>query len=519
MLLLSNIAFSKSNLRNIFCSKPLIRTTQTTYPVGYDLSLRIYRIVFEEGATTNENNPLYINFIYPNGDTTSSTEWTGADEQTLSVRNDLALADSGWYYVRFRQSGCATRFDSINISIGQSRPVIQSISSTDKVTLTVDSLSNKDRTHLLTLTFNQNHNFRYFYIITTEYKLCPGEFSVGDTAYAFGSTTLASPNTSYTYTYSRTNQSHSGKLLYKVLLFDSINNTQAFANTPQGINGDLTVTHNTAYMLPMKITPDTTLNYDKKVKINIHSEWKNLSDWFYPPIPSGQIYATSSNNVGRWELWECNSSGQLLYPATQDGTPIAKNYFQNNIFIAPGPQGNYGSDKLWSTPTIEVYQPCVKYYKIKSVEVYDSCNIAFSDLLTVTFTTKACSTSAISVINSTRANFEYRFNTVSNCPIRGWEARFYKCNNGNGLLASNSSLSQIQVATLPLAKVQYKNVETETLTSKRIFLTQQEINQGFFQRKAASKLIYGNSWYRIDIVCEGCNSVTKTRTIYTYVTN
>lgn len=508
ILLVSNLSFGQ----NQFCSRPVITTTQTTYPVGANLSLTITRYAAE--GLTGDNNLLYVNFIYPNGDTTELQEWDGDEEQTLLVRNTLSSSDTGWYYVRFRQSGCQTKLDSINISIGQSIPAIQAISSTNNVTLTVDTLSNKDRTHTLTLTFNQNHGFKYYYILTSEYKLCPDGFSPADTSYIFGSSTLARSTSPYTFTYSRTNKPHSSRIYYKVMVSDSIYNVTTFANTPQGIDGNLFLTHNTAYMLPMKITPDSVINYDKTVKINIHSEWRpNSSYWFNPPAPSGQIYTSSINNVGRYELWECNSSGQLIYRV------INNSYFQNNVFEAAGPIGNYGSDKLWSTPSINVTQPCVKYYRIKSIEVYDSCNTSLSNLLTVNFTTQACSTASVTVINSTKANFEYRFNTVSNCPRTGWEARFYKCNDGNGLLASNSSLSQTQVATLPLAKVLYRNVEVEALVSTRIKLTQTEINQGFFQRKAYPKLLYGNSWYRIDIVCAGCNSVTKTRTIYTYITN
>lgn len=403
---------------------------------------------------------------------------------------------------------------SVKIFAQQSIPAIDPIDVTDNVAFTVDSLSNRDRTHVLTLVFNQNHGFKKYSIIQTATKLC-SDGNIEDTIFTSTvSDTLEFSTAANTITITKTNQLHSVKIHYQVLLYNSTSSNFGIANTPQGINGNLIVKHNTAYMLPMKITPDSTVNYDRTVKINIHSEWKpNSSYWFTPSLPNGQIYTSSLNNVGRYELWECNSSGQLLYRV------INYNYFQNNLFISTGPTGNYGSDKLWSIPTIEVYQPCVKYYKIKSIEVYDSCNTYLSDLLTVTFTTKACSTSAISVINNTKRNFEYRFNTVSTCGRGGWEARFYKCNNGNGLLASNPSLLLTQVSTLPLAKVQYKNAEVETTTSAKILLTQTEINQGFFQRKAIPKLTFGNCWYRIDIVCSGCSSVTKTRTIYTYVTN
>jgi hypothetical protein len=511
ILLLSNISFGQTQIP---CSKPSITTTQTSYPVGYDLSLTIFRLSNE--GSTDESNKLNLNFIYPNGDTTSLVEWLDeyGEEKIFSVRDGLASADSGWYYVRFRQNGCPTILDSINLSIGQSIPAIQPITTTQNVTFTVDSLSNKDRTHALTLTFNQNHGFKRYTITQIATKLC-SDGNIEDTLFtSIVSDTLEFSTAANTVTITKTNQLHSVKIHYQVLLYDSTYSNFGVANTPQGIDGNLIVTHNTAYMLPMKITPDSIVNYDRTVKINIHSEWKpNSSYWFSPSVPSGQIYTSSINNVSRYELWECNSSGQLLY------REINNNYFQNNVFIAPGPMGNYGSDKLWSTPIINVTQPCVKYYKIKSIEVYDSCNTYLSNLLTVTFTTKACSTAAITVINNTKRNFEYKFNTVSTCGRGGWEARFYKCNNGNGLLTSNPNLSQTQVATLPLAKVQYKNAEIETLTSTRITLTQTEINQGFFQRKAIPTLTYGNCWYRIDIICAGCSSVTKTRTIYTYVTN
>jgi hypothetical protein len=403
---------------------------------------------------------------------------------------------------------------SVKLFAQQSIPAIEPISVTENVTFTVDSLSNKDRTHVLTLNFNQNHGFKKYIITQIGTKLC-SDGNIEDTLFTSTvSDTLEFSTAANTVTITKTNQSHSVKIHYQVLLYDSTLSNFGVANTPQGIDGNLTVRHNTAYMLPMKITPDSVLNYDKTVKLNIHGEWKpNPSYWFNPSVPSGQVYSSSLNNVGRYELWECNSSGQLLYRV------INYNYFTNNIFTSTGPMGNYGSDKLWSTPIINVTQPCVKYYKIKSVEVYDSCNTYLSNLLSVTFTTKACSTSAINVINNTKRNFEYKFNTVSNCSRTGWEARFYKCNNGNGLLTSNQNLTQQQVATLPLTKFQYKNAEIENLTSARIFLTQTEINQGFFQRKATPKLAFGNCWYRIDIVCAGCSSVTQTRTIYVYVIN
>jgi len=102
-----------------FCSQPTITTTQTTYPIGDNLSLQVNRFANEEGGTTDDRNLLYYNIIYPNGDTTSLTEYTSSEDDTLSVKNNLSLADSGKYYIRFRQSGCSTKLDSIIISVEQ----------------------------------------------------------------------------------------------------------------------------------------------------------------------------------------------------------------------------------------------------------------------------------------------------------------------------------------------------------------------------------------------------------------
>lgn len=120
ILLLPNISFGQTNQ---ICSKPVILTTQTSYTVGSDLSLEIIGVASE--GLTDAQNLLYYNFIYPNGDTTSLTSW--GDEQVL-VKENLTLADSGWYYVRFRQNGCATKLDSIHITVtsGLSVPFYES---------------------------------------------------------------------------------------------------------------------------------------------------------------------------------------------------------------------------------------------------------------------------------------------------------------------------------------------------------------------------------------------------------
>lgn len=103
-----------------FCSKPAITTTQSTYTFGDSLSLSIIKLV--SPGSTNDANLLYYNFIYPNGDTTSLNEFIG-EELTLPVRNNLTLADSGWYYVRFRQNGCPTMLDSIFIIINDTNTI------------------------------------------------------------------------------------------------------------------------------------------------------------------------------------------------------------------------------------------------------------------------------------------------------------------------------------------------------------------------------------------------------------
>jgi len=126
ILLLPNLSFGQLET---FCSQPSIVTTQTSYPVGSNLTLSVFRFVSE--GSTDGLNLLYYNFIYPNGDTTSLEDFAGdfgVEENTFSVRNNLTLADSGWYYVRFRQSGCPTTLDSIHITVtsGLSVPFYES---------------------------------------------------------------------------------------------------------------------------------------------------------------------------------------------------------------------------------------------------------------------------------------------------------------------------------------------------------------------------------------------------------
>jgi hypothetical protein len=111
IILLPNLSFGQLTQ---FCSQPSIITTQTSYTVGSNLNLEIFQ--FATGNTTEQESVLFLNFIYPNGDTTSLIEPTGEDD-IYSVRNNLTLADSGWYYVRFRQGGCPTTLDSIHITV------------------------------------------------------------------------------------------------------------------------------------------------------------------------------------------------------------------------------------------------------------------------------------------------------------------------------------------------------------------------------------------------------------------
>jgi hypothetical protein len=112
ILLLPNLSFGQVTY---LCSKPEIATTQTSYTVGSNLNLEIFQVFSGETATSEEGYNLFLNFIYPNGDTTSLIESTGEDG-IYSVRNNLTLADSGWYYVRFRQGDCPTTLDSIRIN-------------------------------------------------------------------------------------------------------------------------------------------------------------------------------------------------------------------------------------------------------------------------------------------------------------------------------------------------------------------------------------------------------------------
>lgn len=120
IFLLPNLSFGQGPpIGELICSQPLIiETLNSTYSVGSNLTLEIFQLGTEN--STLITNELFYNFIYPNGDTTSLTEWGGRDageQQILLVKENLTLADSGWYYVRFRQSGCPTTLDSIHITI------------------------------------------------------------------------------------------------------------------------------------------------------------------------------------------------------------------------------------------------------------------------------------------------------------------------------------------------------------------------------------------------------------------
>jgi hypothetical protein len=130
----------------------------------------------------------------------------------------------------------------------------------------------------------------------------------------------------------------------------------------------------------------------------------------------------------------------------------------------------------------------------------------------------ACGPTSIQVINSTRSKFEYKFTLSNNCYVpEGYKVLFTKCNDGNGLLTSNPSLTTEQVKSLPLGVSSAKNIGNDVTDNVR--LTQQEISQNFFQRTVLPKLSIANCWYKIDVICTTCPTANKITTIYTYVTN
>ena len=156
--------------------------------------------------------------------------------------------------------------------------------------------------------------------------------------------------------------------------------------------------------------------------------------------------------------------------------------------------------------------------------ILDTCEYLLSEPVTVTFNpppvVPTCAPSNLSILNNQTTKFRYRFTLNSNCPNqrKGYEARFYRLLDTDNYDAQNSNLPQSILPNLKTAKVLYRNVtDIETLTSSRITLTQQEINQGYFERDAAPKII-NFGWYRIDIVCATCPYPNKLISKYVFIT-
>ena len=154
----------------------------------------------------------------------------------------------------------------------------------------------------------------------------------------------------------------------------------------------------------------------------------------------------------------------------------------------------------------------------------DTCEYKLSNAVTVTFNPPPvvpnCAPSNLTILNNQTTKFRYRFTLNSNCPNprKGYEARFYRLLDTDNNDAQNANLPQSILPNLKTANVQYKNVtDIETLSSSRITLTQQEINQGYFERDAAPKIIYFG-WYRIDIVCATCPYPNKLISKYIFIT-
>ena len=155
--------------------------------------------------------------------------------------------------------------------------------------------------------------------------------------------------------------------------------------------------------------------------------------------------------------------------------------------------------------------------------ILDTCEFLVSDAVAVTFNQPpvipSCAPSNLTILNEQTTKFRYKFTLNSNCPNQrgAYQAAFYRLLDTGNYDAQNPSLPQSILPNLKTARVQYKNVTNiETLTSSRITLTQQEINQGYFERDAVSKIInYG--WYRIDIICATCPHPNKLISKYVFI--
>lgn len=347
----------------------------------------------------------------------------------------------------------------------------------------VDSANNQDTLHTVTVILKPNHGISSFKMIGQFANLCTFQTSsyillqqptVNTTAadtFTYVMPTIGNGN--YLYTISTTNIS-----VGIIQVITRQNNKPIRANPPG------TVIRNF-------LSVDSAINNNNTAKLRV-----NL---------------LSPNNVGKIQIRE--------YTTNFAYTVIAQSVYTSD----PPTTVEFNITK---TPGIYKYMAFLRR-RAFLFPIFDTCETILSMTLSdgplyVTFNpppvAPTCAPSDLTILNNQTTKFRYRFTLNSNCPnqMKGYEARFYSLLDTDNYDAQNPTLSQSILPNLKTAKVQYKNAEIETLTSSRITLTQQEINQGYFERDALPKItFYG--WYRIDIVCVTCPYPNKLITKYVFI--
>lgn len=351
-------------------------------------------------------------------------------------------------------------------------------SSNSKYEIRVDSANNQDTLHTVTIILKPNHGITNFIMVGSYSNLCtyqqqsylllqqPTVNTTSADTFSYAMPTIG--NGIYLYTISTTTIS------VGIIQIIVLQNNKPIKTLNNGF-----------------LSVDTIINNNNTARLRVTL-----------PIIS---------NVGRIVLREYTSATSSTFT----------NIFQTSTYTTNPP--TTVDFNITKTPGTYYYRAFLRR-RAFLFPTLDTCEFALSNNVTVTFNpppvAPTCAPSNLTILNNQTTKFRYRFTLNSNCPNqrKGYEARFYRLLDTDNYDAQNPTLSQSILSNLKTAKVQYKNVtDIETLTSSRITLTQQEINQGYFERDAASKIIYFG-WYRIDIVCATCPYPNKLITKYIFIT-
>ena len=101
---------------NTYCHLPSILLKENKdYIDGDKLNFYVRKYATDKIASVDD---LEINITGPNGYNSGDIQWTDDTlNKIFNINNNLALADSGWYYVTFTQTGCSTVVDSVKINV------------------------------------------------------------------------------------------------------------------------------------------------------------------------------------------------------------------------------------------------------------------------------------------------------------------------------------------------------------------------------------------------------------------